>query len=74
MNTFKIEIVNANDDCRYPLRSRYFAREVDGDPDVFRCAARDGLFYTASQLCEWAELVDCELVFIRWIIGEMDAV
>ncbi len=73
LNRPRFQTFNADDDARAAKRlrkPRYYAVEVDGDPGVFQCPAKDNLFWSESQLREWATRINCELVFTRWGCGK----
>jgi hypothetical protein len=70
MSKFTTETINASEGFQWPPKPRYHAVEVDGEPDVFQCPAKDDLFWSSSQLREWAGQVDCELILLRWNGGD----
>ncbi len=75
LNRATFETFNADEDARaakHLRKPRYYAVEVDGDPGVFQCPAKDNLFSSESQLREWATAINCEWIIIRWIPGGQD--
>lgn len=73
LNRPRFETFNVNEDAQVAKRlrkPRYYAVEVDGDPGVFQCPAKDNLLWSESQLRGWATAINCELVFTRWSHGK----